>query len=392
VNVFPENAFLPIDSKGDIDQSPNPTHFARFPNGAIDDVRHVDSIPSIELSSIYKGLDKHLFRFSAGLRYEETAVNHLSNYGKGIIDVSKRPPVSVIDARLTNVTGTQYAFLSDTHRSIWSLMLQDEWQIADDWQLTAGVRYDHYSDFGNTVNPRFALVWDINEQLTSKLLYGKAFRAPSFTELGTQNNPILLGNPNLKPEVINTVEWAFDYRPFSSLRTALNFYYYHINDLITTTPFKNNNSISQYNNFGNQDGYGSELELNWKLSEQWNLSGNYAWQYSRSDHTKARVTGVPEHQVYFAATWQFMPKWQFQSQLKWIGKRTRLPNDTRLLKDYETIDFTLRGNKLWGHLNLAASLRNAFDSNNLEPIKIEDLPVNLPLPGRNFYLEASIDF
>jgi iron complex outermembrane receptor protein len=389
-NIFPDNAVLPIGSTGDIDFDPrNPSRLVRFPDGLIEDVKYVQRIPSIELSSVYKGLDKHLLRFSAGLRYEEIAVNHRSNNGVGIIDGNNPPPV--IDGTLTDVTGTPFAFLNDTDRTIWSLMLQDEWQIANAWHLTAGVRYDHYSDFGCTVNPRLALVWDINEQLTSKFLYGKAFRAPSFIEQGTQNNPVLQGNKLLDPEIINTVEWAFDYRPFPALRTALNLYYYHIDDLITTTSVSP--MASQYNNFGDQDGYGTELEWNWELSEQWDLAGNYAWQYARSDQTKIRVTGVPEHHVYFAATWQFMPQWQFQSQLNWVGGRT---NEVGIfprppLKDYETIDFTLRGKKLWGHLNLAASLRNAFDANSLEPAAIER-PFNLPIPGRSYYLEASIDF
>lgn len=269
-------------------------------------------------------------------------------------------------------------------------MLQDEWHVADAWHLTAGVRYDHYSDFGSTVNPRFALVWDINEKLTGKLLYGRAFRAPTFTELYTQNNPILLGNKRLSPETINTVEWALDYRPFSSFRTALNLYYYDLESQITTSPTQSGGKTLMYNNSGNQTAYGTELEWNWKVSEQWNLSGNYAWRNARNEKTNQRVMGV-EHQVYFATTWQFLPKWQLQSQLNWVGGRISAELDDRPLKDYETIDFTLRGNKLWGHLNLAASLRNAFDSNNFEPAR-PDIPVNLPLPGRSFYFEASVDF
>ena len=382
VNIFPANAFLPIDAKGDINFQSRAS--VLFSDGVIEDVKHVQKVPAIELSSVYKGLDKHLLRFSAGFRYEELTVNNLSNYNYG----KSLPPV--VDATLTDKTGTPFAFLKDTNRTIASMLLQDEWQIADDWHLTAGVRYDHYSDFGDTANPRLALVWDINGQLTSKFMYGRAFRAPSFFELGLQNSSVNRGNMDLKPETINTVEWAFDYRPFSSFRTALNLYYFHLDDPIAIVPISP--TVSQYTNSGVQNGYGSELEWNWQLSDKWNLSGNYAWQNSRNDQTNRRITGVPEHQVYFAALWQFMPQWQFQSQLKWIGGRTRDVGDTRPLKDYETVDFTLRGKKLWGHINLAASIRNAFGSRGLEPAGIKDLPVNLPLPGRSFYFEASVDF
>jgi iron complex outermembrane receptor protein len=233
-------------------------------------------------------------------------------------------------------------------------------------------------------------VWDINEQLTSKILYGRAFRAPNFAEQFTQNNPVVLGNKNLNPETINTYEWALDYRPFSSLRTAVNVYYYQIDNLITAVadPGRQTNS---YQNSGNQNGYGTELEWNWQVAEQWNVKGNYAWQHATNEVTNQPVSGVPEHHVYAALQWQFMPDWQFQPQLNWIGGRTRLPGDNRNLSDYQTIDLTLRGKKLFGHLTLAASLRNAFDTNYYEPATLQ-LPQNLPMPGRSFYLEASVNF
>jgi len=57
--------------------------------------------------------------------------------------------------------------------------------------LTFGIRLDKYSDFGSTKNPRPALVWNMNKELTGKLLYGETFRAPSFGELHFQSNPII---------------------------------------------------------------------------------------------------------------------------------------------------------------------------------------------------------
>jgi iron complex outermembrane receptor protein len=366
-----------------------------FPVGVNDNIGSIEKIPSIELSSIYKGLDNHILRFSSGFRYEGMTTSDSRNYGYG----APLPPV--VDGALTNVTGTSLAYLPSVHRTVKSLVAQDEWQIAADWQLTAGVRYDHYSDFGGTFNPRVALVWDINEKLTSKLLYGKAFRAPNFAEQFTQNNPVILGNKNLKPETINTYEWAFSYRPISSLNTAVNVFYYQINDLISLVPDASG-PTSSYQNSGNQNGYGTEFDWNWQWSEQWTIKGNYAWQHSINEATNSIVTGVPEHHVFVAFDWRFLPQWQLQPQLNWIGGRTSvlstnpmlndLLGDNRKLRNYETIDLTLRGKKLFGHLNLAASLRNAFDTKYYEPTSRQLLPQTLPMPGRSFYLEASVNF
>ena len=386
-HTFPENSILPIGADGQISFSA-PVGFTQFTGGAIDEIGQRLRIPSIELSSLYRGWSNHLLRTSVGFRFEEATVSHLTNYGMGVINGSSLPVT--VDGSLTDVTGTTFAYLAPKHRTIWSLALQDEWQMTDQWRLTAGVRYDHYSDFGDTVNPRAALIWEINKQLTGKILYGRAFRAPNFTEQATQNNPVLLGNPNLNPETIHTLEWAIDYRPLTSFRTTANVFYYHINNLIVAVPDATNTSHT-YSNYGKQDGYGGELEWNWQLLSQLNLKGNYSWQYARSSVTQQRVTGVPEHQVYFAANWQFLPNWHLQPQINWLGGRTRVAGDNRPLDDYETIDLTLTGRKLYGHINFTASLRNVFDTRAREPAVLQ-LPENLPIPGRSFYLEASLNF
>ncbi|MDD5461623.1 MAG: TonB-dependent receptor [Methylococcales bacterium] len=399
--IFPNNAILPIGSNlpiganGNITSSLSNSSLVYFPNGVNDNLGRIERIPSIELSSIYKGLSNHIMRFSAGFRYEGITTSDSKNFGYG------EPLPPVVGDTLTNVTDTRYAYLPDTHRTIWSLVAQDEWQIAKDWQFTAGLRYDNYSDFGNTFNPRVALVWDINEKITSKLLYGKAFRAPNFAEQFTQNNPVIIGNKNLKPETINTYEWALNYRPSSTLNTAVNVFYYQIRDLISLVPDPSL-TTNTYKNSGNQNGYGTELEGNWQITEQWSIKGNYAWQHSTNEITNNSVTGVPEHHVFVAFDWQFLPQWQLQPQLNWIGGRTPLLSanpalndllgDNRKLRNYETVDFTLRGKKLFGHLNLAASLRNAFDTKYYEPAALQVAPQTLPMQGRSFYLEASVNF
>ena len=375
LKLFPNNAVLPIGANGNIDISSS--SWVSFPGGVNTSLGRVETIPSLELSSIYKGFDNHRLRFSTAFRYEGVVANQSSNYGYGTLNG--------VGGSQVNVTGTSYVYLPDTHRTVWSLVGQDEWQLATDWHLTAGLRYDNYSDFGGTFNPRAALVWDINKQLTSKLLYGKAFRAPNFSEQFTQNNPVVLGNNHLKPETINTYEWALNYRPITSLSTAANVYYYKIDNLIAIPT-----GTITYQNSGNQNGYGSEFEFNWQWTEQWNLKGNYAWQHAINETNQSLVTGVPAHHAYVALGWKFLPQWQLQPQLNWIGGRTGTGTNQQL-SDYETVDFTVRGKKLFGHLNLSASLRNAFDTNYYEPTILQ-LPTTLPMPGRSFYLEASVNF
>ena len=150
------------------------------------------------------------------------------NYGPGVIDGTSSP----VDGTLTNVTGTDDIFLQDQTRESYFVSAQDQWQLNNDWSFTAGIRWDHFEDFGNATTPRLALVWEPLHNLTTKLLYGEAFRAPSFAELYFQNNPSALGNPNLKPEEIKTWELAFDYRPNFDTGVKLSLFNYEATDLI----------------------------------------------------------------------------------------------------------------------------------------------------------------
>ena len=120
-----------------------------------------------------------------------------------------------------NFTDTPYASLPEKARENRYMFLQDAWAFAPNWELTTGIRYDHYSDFGSTTNPRIALVWQITPDFFTKLLYGRAFRAPSFRELYLNNITVLRGNPNLEPETIDTLELAFDYSARKNLHLAM---------------------------------------------------------------------------------------------------------------------------------------------------------------------------
>lgn len=389
-NIYntPPGSILPIDATGNATSNISPsTPFVLFPDGMRFVTGIKNTVPTFELTGIYKGFSNHILRMVSGFRYEELNTQEARNFGIGVLDGATLPSTA---GALQDLTGTASTFIGDHHRDIWSLALQDEWQVASDWHLTTGLRYDHYSDFGSTLNPRAALIWDITSQLTGKILYGHAYRAPSFLEQYQQNSVLFTGNPTLKPETIETTELAFDYRPTQNLRTSLNLFHYQIKNLIGGELFTQGASLTETNTAG-QQAYGSEFEWDWKFLPEWSLRGNYAWQYARNLENQRRVSNVPEHHVYSALAWNFMPKWQIQTQINWLGHRLSSPGDSRILSDYETIDLTLNAKRLFGHLDLTASARNLFDSHGREAA-VNSFPNNLPIAGQSFYFEASVHF
>lgn len=331
-----------------------------------------------EVAGLYQGWQDHLLRLAVGTDRDELVANETKNFGHPGVDGS----VTLIDGTLTDVSGTTYVFSPDVTRKVYYLSVQDEWRLGRDWELTAGIRYDDYSDFGSTTNPRLALVWATRYNLTSKLLYGRAFRAPSVTELYFQNNPVTIGNMNLEPEELDMLELVFDYRPSFDVQTMLSFFAYQADKLIEL----DSNFVSQ--NMRKQDGHGLELEATWQASNDVQIKGNFALQYSEDSNTGAVVHNAPRRQLFIAANWRATPIWSLHAQANWVADRARAVGDARTsIADYTTVDMALRyqpQNQAW---QLAVSAKNAFDEDAREPSD-GTIPDDYPLAGRSIYLEA----
>ena len=117
---------------------------------------------------------------------------------------------------------------------VWAFYAQDEITILQNLRLNAGLRYDHYSTFGGSLNPRVALIYNPFELTAIKLLYGQAFRAPNVYELFYQDDGATQkASPGLKPEKISTYEVVWEQYFAKNYRFTASGYYYKIDDLIS---------------------------------------------------------------------------------------------------------------------------------------------------------------
>ena len=158
------------------------------------------------------------------------------------------------------------SFNKEENRRVIGLYFQDQHQFTgalDFLSLTAGVRYDDYSDFGDTLNPRGALIVTTPFQSKFKLMYGQAFRAPNFSELYNANNPNYIGNDKLDAEKVETWEVAY-VQNFSFIRGSLTYYNSKVTDkILTERRIDPNNPRSQliYENLGDERTKGIEFDL-----------------------------------------------------------------------------------------------------------------------------------
>jgi len=321
-----------------------------------------------EVSGLYTGIQRHAIRLGGGYGTKDLyRVEQQVNFG---IDRNGDPIPP--GSSLVDLTDSPYAFAPEEVRQISYLYLQDIWNLAPDWELTAGARYDHYSDFGDTLNPRLALVWQSSERLTTKLMYGQAFRAPSYLELYAQT-AATTPNPDLTPERSNTWDLSFNYAAAKSFKLGLVLYQFKQTNLIA------HDGAGKFHNSGNRTSRGVELETQWQAAKTLRLAGNLA-HIVESDATFPK--SVPWEKAYLRADWAFSPGWSWNLQANMIGKRAGL-------SAYNLVDTTLHysADKDW---DFSASIRNLFDADARE--FSSPLPDRLPLPERSFYLEAKYAF
>lgn len=390
-NLVPEGTVIPIGSDGNLDFMNGV--LVSFPDGFIGNPGGVTQDSQIDFVSIYTGLENHRFRFAQGLRHQSLDSRETKNFGPGVIDGSQ----SVVDGGLTDVSDSSFVFVKDTSRRTEYLSIQDEWHFASDWDFTAGVRFDNYSDFGVTTNPRVALIWAAHEKITTKFLFGRAFRAPSFAEQFNANNPIVLGNENLDPEVIHTHEFALSFEASPTLHSNLSIFYYKAKGMIEYIP----DALAAGNraqNARDQNGKGFEWEVNWDVFANLRIRSSYSWIDARDDVTDNKIADAPGQQISLNSHWDVSENWSLNAILNRVENRSRLDRDLRDdIDDYTLLDLTLRYKPSKSGFGVTFTVRNAADEDAREPSGADNANLGImtddyPLEGRSIWADIHYQF
>lgn len=364
--------------------SPPGTRFPTglFPIGMIGHPDFSERDLRVAAYASYSGFGSHNLRFGLGHDdlniYETTTIKNSLTNAAGV----PIPQPAVEDY------STRSPFLRPHRRKIDYLYVQDVYQLQRDWSLTAGIRYDKFSDVGSTTNPRLALVWDASSSVTAKLLYGQAFRAPSFNELYGENNPVQKGNPDLKPETVKTFELALAWENATkNLQVNINIFKLSMDKIIGLTPNATVGTGSTFRNFGKQDGRGVELEVVYDVSRTLRVSGNYAYQRNIDLTNGVDAGNVPRNHLFAKAEWRLSDGWTLSPQFNLVTDRKRPFGDTRPpTPNYKTLDISLKTTKI-KKIDVTATIRNLFNTDVREPGSTL-IPNDLPLPKRSFYVQV----
>jgi iron complex outermembrane receptor protein len=361
-----------------------PGAFGVFPSGVILNQENKQNFERAGIAFRYSGLNQHYL--TLGFGGEAAEVKALSESRNYSIMNDLIMPADLHDTISNPVSGkTRY-----TRRLKFSY-LQDEWTLLPDWNLTLGIRYDDYSDYGSVTSHRAVLQWNTSHALTTKLLYGRGYRSPTILETNAQHIPALESNPDLKPEILDQIQLVFDYRPLGNFKGRIDLFYHETDDQIRHQN-RTGGPTFRPENVGNQIGRGIELEAWWNITERTNFYTYYAYQDNIDKTTNKDAGYSPHHKVFSILQHQRPAGWLFSTKVTYIGNRDRVAEDLRSKAEiYAFIDLLVR-KELTQNIDVSLEIRNLFDKEAQEAGFGTAFPGDMPLPGRNCYLTLSAEF
>ena len=191
------------------------------------------------------------------------------------------------------------------------------------FKFIAGVQYNNTNEQEVFV-PRLGIIYNTNQYLNFKLLYGEAFRVGSVFERRSTEEEAY-GNARLKPETIATIDFQATYNR-KDFYSAVTLYTSYTSDLIILSDrddslYVDPVTLESYNVYVNNpryNYYGLEIETRYNINKHFilnnyitlqNVTGESASEDGHHGGDKLQqVTGIPQFMLNTGITWRSIKK------------------------------------------------------------------------------------
>ncbi|MBO7922892.1 TonB-dependent receptor [Alteromonas sp. K632G] len=251
---------------------------------------------------------------------------------------------------------------ANAERDQYAAYLELSIPLYDQLELQLAGRYDDYSDFGNTTNPKVALRWAPSDEVTLRASWAQGFRAPSLAQVGLgpsqksvffvdryrceatgldceslDYNIEFAGNPDLEAEESESWNVGAIWAPTQELGLSVDIWSITQDNKIDEQQFglvydtECNNQDSEicvrldpqgsaslgviqkifntYQNVSSQEAAGIDLSANYMLTlndygdVKFNLDWSYLTEFEKDGLDYTGEYGYPEHRWLFGTTW-----------------------------------------------------------------------------------------
>ncbi len=289
---------------------------------------------------------------------------------------------------------------ADVHtRALFSATLLDEWQLFDRVFLQGGLRVDKYFDLPDlALSPRGAVVAKLYPGGVTKLVAGRAFRAPTVYETYFNDNFATQRAPTTppRPELITTFELEHSHDLTRELRLTVGGYFNLINQLVVLReemadiPLCGGGTVQCYS-YGNSTAPltagGAEAQLKWQPGRFTMVEANYSFVMLGGND--AKLASYPMHMASLRAMVPIK-----EGLVRVSGQATfnsaRRAEDGSFIGEALLLNLGLSGE--YGPLRYYAGVQNLLDQRAVLPVLSEIFFTRVPQYGRTFFIELSVGF
>ncbi|MEA2027435.1 MAG: TonB-dependent receptor [Campylobacterota bacterium] len=345
-----------------------------YPNGILAHSSWESTKEGVELVGTYKGDN---FVFVSGMMFEKQKIDKPQ-------ETQNYDPLTMAPYDAMTLLAPELRSIRAVDRDVYAFYGELMYELSDTLKVSLGGRYDHFSEFGGTINPRMGIVWEANANNIFKAMYGEAFRAPTFAELYNQNNPSLIGNPELDPEKIKTLELGWQNSSLDRAEFKITLFHNEITDIISL------GSENMYANEGSLEVAGVEAEVKYNLGKGSYILANYTYQEPQNDYDKTLGSGISKHKAYLGLNYRFNENYNLFVDANYRSEQIRVSSDTK-----EPIESSIIANAtllvkdlIDDDLTMKFSINNLFDEKAYHTSTVADYP----LPERSFLVELKYKF
>lgn len=274
--------------------------------------------------------------------------------------------------------------------SFFSFYAQDQIKIVKNLNFSAGLRYDHYSVFGQAVSSRLALVYSYSKASSLKLLYSEAFRIPNVYESFYEAHDSHKTNPDIKSERIRATELIWAHKLSPSFYGTLSLYRFSTANLIDQV-LDESDGLTIFRNIGMATGSGAEYELRYKHPINKNQAFlNLTLQRTIDNNTDKILSNSPAFMVksgfVFSVSKYFnvVPEFFFET-----GRKTLTGNET---SDVYLFNLGINSGKFLKHFEASLKAINILNRKYYYPGGYEHVQDILIQDSRNIYLKLTAHF
>ncbi|MDD5717437.1 MAG: TonB-dependent receptor plug domain-containing protein [Sulfuricurvum sp.] len=280
------------------------------------------------LMAEYTGFKNHNLKSGYSIKYESA------------IDMSSITTVKTGGTALVDYTETLPFFnAASAKRHIDEFYITDNFNIDREWALAlnAGcVKSEHITSIHYF---RTSLLFQPSNKHIIKVMAGNSYRLPSWQEMYVANNPARIGNENLSPELVKSIEVQYINKLSSSLTAGFNLFYLKNYDQIVR------NASNQFINAGRNVVQGGEAELRGNFTSADTVFLSYSYINGKVKDSSGYESSLPytaSHLIKASYSYDISDTLTLGGIWNYVGSKKRHLNDTRdELASYNTLDLSV---------------------------------------------------